>query len=138
MKLYVGNQPPDTLLEARRRGDAAPRTIRLSDYRGRWIVLFANSRESAFYDALRREFGGVNAIVIGVSRDADARYAYPVIVDQAAALGLDENTTAIIGPDGVVRHLSCDETAARTLSVLRSLRSPRRQARNRVLRWRLA
>jgi hypothetical protein len=121
MFLRTGAHAPKALLERRRRGDPTARLVRLSDYRGRWVVLFADGHEADAYEELRREFGSEDAIVLGVCRDGDDRFNYPVLADRVGELGLGRIGTALIDPRGVVQHVAAGEPAERTLDVLRRL-----------------
>jgi hypothetical protein len=119
MNLNIGDRVPDKELKALRRGDPTPRSVRLSDYRGRWVILFGEGAEAPAYEELRREFGDANAIVLGVCRDGDDRFAYPVVADPADELGL-AGATAVVDPAGEVQHVGSWK-ASDVLAVLRTL-----------------
>jgi hypothetical protein len=119
MNLRIGDRVPDKELKAHRRGDTSPRSVRLSDYRGRWVVLFGQGAEAPAYEELRRDFGDANAIVLGVCRDGDDRFAYPVVVDPADELGV-AGATAVVDPAGEVQQVGAWR-ASDVLAVLRTL-----------------
>jgi hypothetical protein len=119
MNLSIGDKVSDKELKARRRGDPGPRSVRLSDYRGRWIVLFGQGAEAPSYEELCREFGDVNTIVLGVCRDGDDRFTYPVVTDPADELGV-AGATAVVDPAGEVQHVGSWK-ASDVLAVLHTL-----------------
>src|SRR5262245_17348450 len=104
MAFYVGEPAPDVTALAYVRGETEPQSIRLFDYRGKWIVLFFYPRDFTFvcpteiqaFARLHGEFTAENAVVLGASTDSyhahkawyetDPRLTevrYPVLADTA-------------------------------------------------------
>lgn len=100
--LKVGKPAPDFEVEAYVRGEREAQAVSLSEYAGRWIVLFFYPRDFTFvcpteiasFGALHPDFERENAAVVGASTDSfyshkawfesDPRLAdvrYPVIAD---------------------------------------------------------
>jgi peroxiredoxin (alkyl hydroperoxide reductase subunit C) len=107
MSYFVGKPAPDVTAQAYLRDETEPRTIRLSDYRGKWLVLFFYPRDFTFvcpteiqaFASLHGEFTAENAVVLGASTDSyfahkawyesDPRLTevrYPVLADTAQAV----------------------------------------------------
>lgn len=69
---------PDLIAEAYERNTDKPKKVHLSDYRGKWVVLFFYPRVFTFicpteierFAALELEFKKENAVVIGASTDS--------------------------------------------------------------------
>ncbi|GAA5531676.1 peroxiredoxin Bcp [Deinococcus aluminii] len=111
------------------------RRVRLADLRGQWVVLYfyprANtpgcSTEARRFEAALPEFGRLNAAVIGISTDTEARQAnfrdncglsFPLIPDSertlsraygvigglGGLLGLAARQTFLIDPEGNLAH----------------------------------
>lgn len=78
MSLQVGKDAPQFELEAYVRGEKEPRTISLSEYRGKWVVLFFYPRDFTFvcpteiqaFAELHSEFEAENVVVLGASTDS--------------------------------------------------------------------
>src|SRR5947208_2232714 len=104
MAFFVGKPAPDATAQAYVRAEAEPRSIRLSDYRGKWLVLFFSPRDFTFvcpteiqaFARLHDEFTAEDAVVLGASTDSyhahkawyesDPRLTdvrYPVLADTA-------------------------------------------------------
>jgi len=128
----LGEKVPDFKATAVDKGQI--RTINLSDYRGKWVVLFfytldftgvCQSEIGAFHSKLR-QFSYLNAAVIGASADSEHSHRawfsrafpeldYPVIADTTHKVsrlfgvlkedkGVAFRATFIIDPDGFLRH----------------------------------
>lgn len=123
MQLRVGKEAPSFEAEAYIRGKSAPQTVKLSDYRGKWVVLFFYPRDFTFvcpteiqeFAELHPEFEAEGAVVLGASTDSyfshkawfetDERLAgvtYPVLADTSHAIAeaygiLLEDGTALRG-----------------------------------------
>jgi alkyl hydroperoxide reductase subunit AhpC len=118
MNVTIGSATPDILLEAYRRGDEAPVSIRVSDYRRRWVVLFFYPRDFTFvcptelvaFEELRPDFADVDAVLLAASTDsywshrawlqstpALADVSYPVLADTAHELA---QAYGVLLPDG--------------------------------------
>ncbi len=123
-KLSVGDKAPD--FQAR---DHNGRSVRLSDYRGRWVVLFFYpkdntpicTREACSFRDAYEEFLEIGAVVLGVSADppesharfaAQYRLGFPLLTDDGSLsrlfgvrklLGiLPRRATFVIDPEGTV------------------------------------
>src|SRR5438093_11476421 len=104
MAFFVGKSAPDVAAQAYVRGETEPQPICLSDYRGKWLVLFFYPRDFSFacpteiqaFARLHGDFTGENAVVLGASTDSyhahKAWYeseprltevCYPVLADTA-------------------------------------------------------
>jgi peroxiredoxin (alkyl hydroperoxide reductase subunit C) len=107
MAFFVGKPAPDVMAQAYIRGESEPQSIRLSDYRGKWLVLFFYPRDFTFvcpteiqaFARLHGEFAAENAAVLGASTDSyhahkawyetDPRLTevtYPVLADTAQSV----------------------------------------------------
>ena len=107
MSARIGTPTPRLELEAYVRGIATPRQLSLSQYRGRWVVLFFYPRDFTFVcptelqamAALHKQFEAEHAVVLAASTDSyyshkawyesDARLqavSFPVIADTSHAL----------------------------------------------------
>jgi len=107
MAVQVGKPAPDLDVETYVRVESKPRTLRLSEFRGKWVVLFFYPRDFTFvcpteiqaFAGLYREFEKERAVVVGASTDSyyshkawfesDARLTevkYPVIADTSQKL----------------------------------------------------
>ncbi|SMB93547.1 peroxiredoxin Q/BCP [Deinococcus hopiensis KR-140] len=130
------------------------RPLRLSDLRGRWVVLYFYPRastpgcslEAQRFEAALPEFERLNAAVIGVSTDTEARQAkfrdscgltFPMLPDGDRAvakaygvmgglgglLGMAARQTFLVDPQGnVAWHWSNVNPATHAADVLRWLR----------------
>ena len=108
--------------------------IKLSDYKGKWIVLFFYPRDFTFicptemrgFAQKEQTFAKVNAVIIGASTDSEHSHKawlerdlqevkYPVLADTAHTVsryfnvlkedeGLAHRGTFIIDPEGVLRY----------------------------------
>lgn len=149
MSLQVGQPAP----EFTRRSDDG-RMVRLADLRGQYVVLFfyprANSAgcsiEAQRFEQALPELERLNAVLVGVSTDTEARQAsfrdtchlsYPLIPDGdrslcreygvlgglGGLLGMAARETVLIGPDGTLlwRYRSVNP-AAHISQVLDELR----------------
>ena len=75
--LKVGEVAPDFVLK-----DADGRDVRLSDFRGKWVVLYfypkdntpGCTREAVSFTELAEEFERLGAVVIGISPDPPERH----------------------------------------------------------------
>jgi peroxiredoxin (alkyl hydroperoxide reductase subunit C) len=104
MVVRVGSPAPDFVAEAYVRAEPKPHEIRLSELRGRWVVLFFYPRDFTFvcpteiaaFARLHEHFEKERAVVIGASTDSyyshkawfetDPRLGevnYPVIADSS-------------------------------------------------------
>ncbi|MEM1995155.1 MAG: peroxiredoxin [Nitrososphaerales archaeon] len=78
MCLKVRSVAPDFIAEAYERDSDKPKKIRLSDYRGKWVILFFYPRDFTFvcpteierFADLEPEFKKENAVVLGASTDS--------------------------------------------------------------------
>ncbi len=107
MCLKVRSVAPDFVADAYERGSDKPKKIRLSDFRGKWVVLFFYPRDFTFvcpteierFAELEPEFKKEDAVVVGVSTDSfyahkawyetDERLKkvnFPVIADTTLAI----------------------------------------------------
>jgi peroxiredoxin (alkyl hydroperoxide reductase subunit C) len=119
----IGRPAPEIPTEAYVRGEHDPRTITLSEYRGRWLVLFFYPRDFTFvcpteiqaFAELEPQFEDLHAEVIAASTDSyfshkawferDSRLAgvcFPVLADTSHQLAdafgvLLEDGTALRG-----------------------------------------
>ncbi|MGQ9605167.1 MAG: peroxiredoxin [Thermogutta sp.] len=146
-KLAVGVKAPD--FQAL---DQNGQTLRLSDYRGRWVVLFFYpkdntpicTREACGFRDAYEEFLDIGAVVLGISSDppeSHARFAekhrltFPLLTDDGSLsrlygarklLGiLPRRVTFVIDPEGtVVMVFSADMFA--TAHVKRAMQAIRR------------
>lgn len=119
--LMIGQAVPDVEAEAYVRDESEPRTIRLSDYHGRWLVLFFYPRDFTFicpkeltaFGALAEEFEAENATVVGASTDSYyshkawfegdeglAQVTYPVLADTTHALARSGCWPLTVRPTG--------------------------------------
>lgn len=110
MTLSIETTIPDLQVDAWVRGADAPQSVRLSDFRGQWIVLFFYPRDFTFIcpteiaalAALHPSFIDEDAVVLGASTDSfyshkawfetDARLEdvnYPVLADTSHELARD-------------------------------------------------
>lgn len=149
MSPRVGQPAPDF---DTRSDDGQP--VRLADLRGRWVVLYFYPRantpgcsvEAQRFEAALPEFERLNATVIGVSTDTEARQAkfrescdlsFPMIPDGDRALcraygvmgglgglmGLAGRQTFLIDPEGkVAHHWRTVNPASHAADVVRYLR----------------
>lgn len=149
MSPRVGQPAPDF---DTRSDDGQP--VRLADLRGRWVVLYFYPRastpgcsvEAQRFEAALPEFERLNAAVIGVSTDTEARQArfrescdlsFPLIPDGdrslsraygvmgglGGLLGLAGRQTFLIDPDGkVAHHWRTVNPASHAADVVRYLR----------------
>lgn len=118
MTMDVGEQVPDLAVAAFVRGVDEPVELRLSEYRGRWLVVFFYPRDFTFvcptelvaFAELEADFGTVGAVVVGASTDSywthrawfttDPRLgtvSYPVVADANQALA---SAFGVLGHDG--------------------------------------
>ncbi|MEM3653023.1 MAG: peroxiredoxin [Nitrososphaerales archaeon] len=78
MCIKVRSVAPDFIAEAYERDSDKPKKIRLSDYRGKWVILFFYPRDFTFvcpteierFAGLEPEFKKENAVVLGASTDS--------------------------------------------------------------------
>jgi NADH-dependent peroxiredoxin subunit C len=146
MERSVGAQAPDLTAEAYVPGARGPQTVAVPADDGAWTALVFYPGdfscvcpiELQAFAELQDEFAAEGATLLAASTDsyyahkawfesnallADVRY--PVLADQtkqvSRAFGTDRGTF-LIDPEGVVRHISTDLSAAETLRTLRALR----------------
>jgi thioredoxin-dependent peroxiredoxin len=130
----VGDMAPDFTLAGARAGQVLTTPVKLSDYRGKTVVLafFFKARTSgcthqmeAYRDRYASLFhGGQNVVLIAVSADdpktlaswsADEKFQFVLASDAAGAAGtqygtfdpgakMDERTLFVIGPDGKITY----------------------------------
>ena len=78
MTIQIGQPAPDFQADAWIRGAHGPRKVALSEYRGKWVVLFFYPRDFTFicpteiasFGALQPSFEREDAVVIGASTDS--------------------------------------------------------------------
>lgn len=78
MQLQVGKQAPDFEVDAYIRGESEAKRVSLSEYRGKWVVLFFYPRDFTFvcpteiqeFGELHSEFAAEKAVVLGASTDS--------------------------------------------------------------------
>lgn len=148
MPLHPGQPAPEFDV----RSDDGQR-VRLADLRGRWVVLYFYPRantpgcsvEAQRFEAALPEFERLNATVIGVSTDTEARQAnfrdtcglsfplipdgertlsraYGVIGGLGGLLGLAARQTFLIDPEGrIARHWRAVNPATHAADVLHEL-----------------
>jgi len=129
------------------------RTMRLSELRGKWVILFFYPRagspgcsiEARRFEAKMEDFSALNAQLIGVSLDTEAKQAkfrdscglsYPLIPDGdrtlskaygvigglGGLLGMAARETFLIAPDGsIARHWRTVNPANHAADVLKEL-----------------
>jgi len=132
MVVKVGEQIPDMQLEAYVNGDI--KKISLSDYKGKWIVLFFYPLDFTFvcpteikgFAAAQQQFDTKNAVILGASTDSVHSHkawfqrdmpsvTFPILADTAHHLsrafgvliedaGIALRGTFIIDPDRVLRY----------------------------------
>ncbi len=131
--IHIGQPAPDfSNVMAYHKGEF--HTVSLSDYKGKWCVLFFYPRDFTFicpteikgFSAHREEFAKLNAEVVGASTDSEWSHKnwferdlkeveYPVLADTThvvsqaydvynAVDGLAERGLFVIDPDGIVRY----------------------------------
>jgi thioredoxin-dependent peroxiredoxin len=130
----VGDMAPDFTLPGARAGQVLTAPIKLSDYRGKTVVLafFFKARTSgcthqmeAYRDRYGSLFhGGQNVVLIAISTDdaktlaswsADEKFPFMLASDAAGGAGMqygtfdpgakmDERTLFVIGPDGKITY----------------------------------
>jgi peroxiredoxin (alkyl hydroperoxide reductase subunit C) len=107
MIVRVGESAPDFVAEAYIRGEPSARKMQLSEFRGKWVVLFFYPRDFTFvcpteidtFARLHEQFEKEKAVVLGASTDSyyshkawfetDPRLSevnYPVIADTSHKL----------------------------------------------------
>jgi alkyl hydroperoxide reductase subunit AhpC len=124
MNVTVGKPAPDleVEVEAYMRGDYEPRRLSLSQYRGKWVVLFFYPRDFTFvcpteiagFEALRHEFESEGAAIIGASTDSYWSHkawfeseprlldvSYPIAADTAHRLS---DAYGVLLPDGAAQR----------------------------------
>lgn len=78
MTIQIGKPAPDFTADAWVRGAHGPRQVALSQFRGKWVVLFFYPRDFTFicpteiaaFGAMQQEFEREDAVVIGASTDS--------------------------------------------------------------------
>jgi alkyl hydroperoxide reductase subunit AhpC len=131
----VGKKAPDFSTPAVT-GDGEFKTVKLSDYKGKWVVLFFYPLDFTFicpteiteFSKRYPEFKELNAEVLGCSTDSKhshkawingslGKLNHPLLADFTKSLtrsydaldeeaGIAQRATFIIDPDGLVRHAS--------------------------------
>ncbi|THF70584.1 peroxiredoxin [Deinococcus sp. Arct2-2] len=146
------SQAPNMAPEFSARSDDG-RTLRLSEMRGGWVILFFYPRagspgcsiEARRFEAKVEDFNALNAQLIGVSLDTEARQAkfrdscglsYPLIPDGdrtlskaygvigglGGLLGMAARETFLIAPDGsIARHWRTVNPATHAADVLKEV-----------------
>ncbi|MBS3117587.1 peroxiredoxin [Candidatus Woesearchaeota archaeon] len=132
MTVKVGEHVPDLTIEAYQAGQM--KRIKMSDFRGKWVVLFFYPLDFTFvcpteikgFSKQESEFEKVNAVVLGASTDSAHSHKawferdmpgvkFPVLADTSHQLsraygvlieeeGVALRGTFIIDPDGVLRY----------------------------------
>jgi alkyl hydroperoxide reductase subunit AhpC len=118
MNVTIGTPAPEVEVEAYVRGRGAPVELRLSDYRGDWVVLFFYPRDFTFvcpteiraFEDLRVQFADAGAHVVGASTDSYWAHrfwfggeprlrdvSYPVVADSSHELA---RAFGVLLPDG--------------------------------------
>jgi peroxiredoxin (alkyl hydroperoxide reductase subunit C) len=123
MSIRVGKPAPEFTAQAYVPGRPDPQQVRLSDYRGKWVVLFFYPRDFTFvcpteieaFADLHDEFEREDAVVLGASTDSYAvhkawfesdprlaKVSYPVLADTTQRLAalydvLDDDGAALRG-----------------------------------------
>lgn len=135
--MKLGEKVPDFAAEAFEAGKI--RKIKLSDYKGKWVVLFFYTKDTTgicqseigLFSDQRNQFADMNAVVIGASTQDEQSHRewfqrdfpkldYPVIADPSHEvsklfgvlredLGLAFRGTFIIDPKGVLRYQSVSD-----------------------------
>lgn len=132
MSLQIGKQAPEFHAKAYHNGKFVE--VKLSDYRGKWIVLVFYPRDFTFvcpteltgFGKNKTEFDKLNTVVIGGSTDSAYSHkawiskelpdvTYPVIADTSQTIsreygilsddGASERGTFIIDPQGILRYM---------------------------------
>ncbi len=131
--IKIGEKAPEfTRVTAYRKGEFT--SVSLSDYRGKWVVLFFYPRDFTFicpteireFARLEAEFAKCGCAVIGASTDSEfshkawferdlAEVTFPVLADTTQQVSRDYNVlgadgasqrgTFIIDPEGVLRWM---------------------------------
>jgi thioredoxin-dependent peroxiredoxin len=132
----VGDMAPDFTMPASRAGQVLPQPLKLSDYRGKTVVLafFPKARTSgctvqmeAYRDRYAKLFhGGKDVTLISISADdaptqaswaTDEKFSWTFASDAGGAVGtkyatynpdykLDMRTLYIVGPDGKIAYVA--------------------------------
>jgi alkyl hydroperoxide reductase subunit AhpC len=121
----TGTEAPALAADAFVRGDQR-RTLALDDFHGTWVVLAFGVRHADVLElaALEDAFAADGAVVLAVTSDdwhdtAD-RYGEERTVRFPILTEVDEHRriTAIVDPNGVVRHVGLGRSARETLAAL--------------------
>ena len=120
MNVQVGKEIPDLEVEAYVRGQSVAQTFNLSDFRGKWMVLFFYPRNFSFvcpteietFGHMESEFQKEDAVVLGSSTDSYyahkawyegdewlSHVAFPIIADSNHALSTAFNVLQDNGDD---------------------------------------
>ncbi len=138
MTAKVGQQAPDFEAEAYQKGKGKLK-VRLSDYKGKWVVLFYYPLDFTFvcpteiraFAAAEKEFEKEKAVVLGASCDSYASHKnwlerdlkevdFPMIADKSGKIadeygiyipdkGFTLRGTFIIDDKGVLRHSTIND-----------------------------
>ena len=127
----TGTAAPSVAGDAFVRGERR-RTIRLSDYRGTWVVLAFAVRHGDVVELAKLEeaFAADGAVVLAATpdgwHDVEHRYAREATVRFPILTGVAEQRrlTAIVDPRGVVRHVGLRRTARESLAALEAQLMP--------------
>ena len=142
----VGKKAPDFTTDAVT-GDGEFKTIKLSDYKGKWVVLFFYPLDFTFicpteiteFSKRQKEFGELNAVVLGCSTDSKhshkawingslGKLTHPLLADFNKSVtrafdaldeqeGIAQRATFLIDPEGKFVHASYNaDTLGRSVS----------------------
>jgi alkyl hydroperoxide reductase subunit AhpC len=131
----IGTAAPVLRAEAFVRGEQR-RTLDLADFRGTWLVVAFGVRHADILELARLEetFAADGAVVVAATpddwHDLEHRYGPEAEVRFPILSGVDERRriTAIVDPDGVVRHVGLRRSAREVLSVLEAQLTPLQRA----------
>jgi alkyl hydroperoxide reductase subunit AhpC len=130
----VGFPAPHLAGDAFVRG-AGRHSVVLSGYRGSWVVLSLGVRHLDVLELaeLEEAFAADGAVLVAATSDdwaeVSSRYAdEPVRFPILTGVSDSRRITAIVDPNGIIRHLSLCRTARETLASLEALLIPRAQA----------
>lgn len=131
--IFIGKQAPDFSLQAYHNGEF--KKISLSDYQGKWLVLFFYPRDFTFvcptelheFAKHEKEFEKEGAAILAASTDSEHSHKawfskdlpdvkYPIVADTAHTLSRDYGIlieesgsalrgTFIINPEGIVKYI---------------------------------
>lgn len=137
----VGHQAPDFQTKAYHKGKFVD--IKLSDYKGKWVVMFFYPLDFTFvcpteiegFAKHKAEFEKLDAVILGGSTDSEHSHKawfesdsrlkgvdFPIIADKTREVtrkygalmeekGFSLRATYIIDPEGVLQHISMNNTS---------------------------